>query len=441
MVKIHKISGFPELLPNEKLMEDRIISSIKSIFELYGFSPIETRAVEPISYLSGHGDDKEIFAIRRATDDSSSSTEEQLGLHFDLTLPFARYVAENFSKIKFPFKRYQLQKVWRGERPQRGRFREFYQFDLDVIGAGELPLAAEAEILTVFAEVFAKFNIGKIKISVSNRKILYGALEASNIPLSQFPKVFTVVDKIHKIGHAKVASELSFLSQKTVDLILELAQINCAPAELKNVISKYQLMAENLERGVEELDLVFSLIPINLVELFKVDFSMVRGLAYYTGTVFETFVENHEEFGSIASGGRYEDLASRFIDQKLPGCGGSIGLTRLVSLILENNLIDVSRVSVTDVVVTVESEERRQLANLVAAILRENGLNVEVYLKPIKLGKQIEYAEAKSANWVFFLPITKDSKIGIKDLKTKEQQEIAFDSLPKWARQMQNLPK
>lgn len=430
MARINKISGFPEWLPEQKLVEDRVIAKVRKVYESFGFTPIETPAVEALTTLSSKGViDKEIYAVRRL---QGESEEGELGLHFDLTVPLARYVAQHNHALVFPFKRYQLQKVWRGDRPQKGRFREFYQFDIDIIGREELPVSADAEILAVIDRAILAMELGPHVVRINSRKILQGFYSGLGLDEESTRAAITVVDKIDKIGAEGVKNELLKIRLVTNDIagrIVASAQLKFPPSEIHARIAALGIENSELISGAEELTAILELIPEATRARCLVDFSLARGLAYYTGIICEIGLTGYPEFGTIASGGRYDNLASQFTDQKLPGVGLSIGLTRLMDLVFSANLIPVTAKSPTELVVSVYVETDRKRCNEIADELRELGMPTEVYLKSPKIGKQIEYAESKGARYVLFYDAG-TGVIKIKDLKSKEQVEVT--SLREW---------
>lgn len=432
MAKPSKISGFPEWLPEQKIAEDRIISKIKAIYESYGFVPIETPAVELLTTLGSKGViDKEIFTVQRLKADGAS--EAELGLHFDLTVPLARYVAQHDHELSFPFKRYQLQKVWRGDRPQKGRFREFYQFDIDIIGRNDLPVACDAEVLSVVGLVMNEFDVGGYQLRINSRKLLAGLYESIGLDGEGAKKAITAVDKLLKIGADGVARELAQISGVTAAMsakLLETTTIKCRADELSPKVSELGLSGALIDEGVSELVKICALLPESAKESLVIDLSLARGLDYYTGLIVEVGLLKYPEFGTVISGGRYDNLASEFTDQKLPGVGVSIGLTRFMELLFSENLIDTSKKSPSVALVTVYNEDDRPGCNQIAHQLRIAGVPTEVYFKSPKLGKQIEYAEQRGIRYVFFVDSSSKS-VQVKDLVTKEQRPVA--SVSDWA--------
>lgn len=425
MSKIREISGFLEWLPRQKLVEDAVIRLVRQVYESFGFTPIETPAVELISTLSSKGViDKEIYVLKRAKAEEDETTD--LGLHFDLTVPFARYVAQHFSELVFPFKRYQLQKVWRGERPQKGRAREFYQFDIDTIAQDELPLSCDAEVITAVWRVFKKLSIGEFLPRINSRKILFGIYKDLGLSESQQKGAIVAVDKLAKIEAVGVTRELNELglTAKVSERILELAQVRFRLKDLAKQGDNLIGGVGGAEEGIRELQEISRLLPDQARADIEIDLSLARGLDYYTGVIFELGMKDHPEYGTVAAGGRYENLASQFINKKLPGVGISIGITRLMELILSKDLIVSNRKSTSELLITVYSEEQRLKCNQISEDLRELGVNCEVYYRSPKLGKQIEHAEKKGIRYVMFIDQASD-QIQIKDLETKSQENVS----------------
>jgi histidyl-tRNA synthetase len=333
--KVTPISGFPEYLPAERIVEQHFLDVIRETFELHGYPSIETRAVEPVDRLLGKGGDadKEIYAVSRLAADDREGNEAELGLHFDLTVPFARYVLENAGRLSFPFRRYQIQKVWRGERPQEGRYREFTQADIDVVDVGELSPHYEAEIPLVMAEIFQKLPIGRMTIQVNNRKIPEGFYRG--IGIEDVAGTLRIVDKLDKIGPDKVRAMLEEAGRTTeqAEQCLALAAIRTADLGFVEQVRALGVQHPTLDEGLEALSRVIQTGMDNAPGAMVADLKIARGLDYYTGTVYESQLEGHESWGSFCSGGRYDALAS---DGRTtyPGVGISIGVSRLLGLLL-----------------------------------------------------------------------------------------------------------
>lgn len=411
------ISGFPEWLPEYRAVEQRWMDHLRKVFESYGYCSLETPAVEELDVLAAKGEvDKEIYVLQRLHSDAADKSEARLALHFDQTVPMARYVAQHFGELTFPFKRYQMQKVWRGERPQLGRLREFYQCDIDVIAIDNLPLAFDAEMPAVIYEALMGLNIGRVQIRISNRKILLGLVEALGVSDSVY--VTRAVDKLEKIGAEAVAELLkkeAGLKPADIEEVLKLASIKGDASALASIKPRNAQM----EEGVNELIFVMN----NLKDINAIaDLSIVRGLDYYTGTVYETALLDIPEFtGSVCSGGRYDDLAGSYINRHLPGVGISIGFTRLFDVLSHYGHIKPGTKTPTQVLVVLPSEERRSQAAATASTLRKRGFNVELYHAPQNVKKQMEYANKKGIPFVWFPPFDDAGKHEIKDMSTGTQ--------------------
>ncbi|AOZ72647.1 histidine--tRNA ligase [Boudabousia tangfeifanii] len=417
------ISGFPEWLPQGRLIEKFMLQTLEEVFALHGFQGIETRAVEPVSRLLSKGEtSKEIYLLSRLAARNSNETEsdpnKQLGLHFDLTVPLARYVEENAGHLTFPFKRFQIQKVWRGERPQEGRFREFVQADIDVVGQETLPFHHEVELPLVMGEVFARLGLPPVVICANNRKLLQGVCEQAGI--SQIEDALRGLDKLDKIGPELVKEELlkAGISAEGADLLLAVAKISTSdPQELRSQIDALGLSGELLETGLNELCELLTEGERQAPGLLRAELKISRGLDYYTGTVYESFIQGHEDLGAICSGGRYDNLVS-VGNKKYPGVGMSLGLTRLLSRIFAANLLSVSRPTPTAVLVAVNNEDSRGESLAVAQALRARGIATEVAERPLKFGKQIKYADRRGIPFVWF--INEDGH-EVKDIRSGEQ--------------------
>ena len=396
IVKPVAIGGFPEWLPEQKLVEQRLLDIIREEFERFGFGPIETPAVERKEVLAAKGVvEKEIYALSRLAAGEGEDAATEMALHFDLTVPLARYVAQHFNALVFPFRRHQMQKVWRGERPQAGRFREFYQCDIDVIGSGKLSLLNDAEMPLVIHNIFSRIGIGRFLIRINNRKFLQGFLGHLGLPAELGGAALRVVDALDKIGRDKVLAELS------AKVGLELAQAERLVAFVTGDTDLDRLAALDagplFAQGVAELaEVAGHMRALGLPDdSWAVDLSIARGLDYYTGTVYETVLVDNPQIGSICSGGRYDDLAGTFTKQALPGVGISIGLTRLLSRLFDAGLLHADAKTPTQVLVTVMDPALRGQCLALAAELRAAGLNTELYTQDRKLGDQIKYADRK----------------------------------------------
>ena len=395
IVKPKPVSGFPEWLPEQKLVEQRMLDIIREEFERYGFGPIETPAIERKEVLAAKGVvEKEIYALSRLAGEGGDAATE-MALHFDLTVPLARYVAQHFNTLVFPFRRYQMQKVWRGERPQAGRFREFYQCDIDVIGSGKLTLLNDAEMPLVIHGIFSRIGIGRFLIRVNNRKILQGFLSHLGLPSERGADALRVVDALDKIGRDKVLAELEARAGLSPDQAARLVGFITEPPALEDLAD----IADDpvFRQGVSELaEVAAGMRDLGLPDdAWTVDLSIARGLDYYTGTVYETILVDNPEIGSICSGGRYDDLAGTFTKQTLPGVGISIGLTRLLSRLFDAGLLKTGAATPAQALVTVMEPAFRNRYLALAAELRAAGINTELYTQDRKLGDQLKYADRK----------------------------------------------
>ena len=425
MSKVRPISGLPEWLPGERIVEQHFLDVIRETFELHGFASIRTRAVEPIERLSSLGEDtdKEIYAISRLAGGIEGIDEKspgsRLGLHFDLTVPFARYVLENAGKLTFPFRRYQIQPVWRGERPQEGRYREFLQCDIDIVDVGQLAPHYEAELPLVIADAFSKLPIGPFRIQVNNRKIPEGFY--LGIGLTDVTSVLRIVDKLDKIGPGKV-SELLQAAGATAEQAkgcLALAEISAPDESFVERVNALGVEHETLTEGLAELAAVIRVGAEHAPGLMVADLKVARGLDYYTGTVYETQLIGQESYGSICSGGRYDALAS---DGRTtyPGVGISIGLSRLLAKIMPS--LSASRSTPSCVLVSLADDTDRAQGMTVAAALRRRGIPCEVAPVAAKFGKQIKFAERRGIPFVWF-PASGDqsNSDSVKDIRSGEQ--------------------
>ncbi|GLV60702.1 histidine--tRNA ligase [Dictyobacter sp. S3.2.2.5] len=416
-----KVSGFVEWLPEQRIAELQWLDEIRRTFESYGFCSIETPSVEELDALLAKGEtDKEIYVIKRLQGEGDKS-EARLGLHYDLTVPLARYVAEHYNDLVFPFKRYQIQRVWRGERPQEGRYREFYQCDIDVINNNSVPQHFDAEMPVIVYEIFRRLGVQNFQMHINNRKVLQGYFEGLGIE-DTIP-VLRIVDKLDKIGHDGVLKQLQEqlgMQPELAERCLAIGKICTSDLSFVERVRDLGVKSELLDQGLEELRFVMSELSHLPEGVMLADLSIARGLDYYTGTVYEGKLVDFPAFGTVCSGGRYDDLTGSFINRKLPGVGISIGLTRLFAKLLTEKKIQVGPKSPTQVLVIFPSDERRAEAVQAASALRERGLNVEMYPTAIKQAQQLRYASRKGIPYVWFLPY-EDKGHEVKNLLTGEQ--------------------
>ena len=421
MVRPKPISGFPEFLPAGRLVENQVFAAITSTFELHGFAPIETRAVEPLDQLARKGEiDKEIYVVRRLH--AQEGETDELGLHFDLTVPFARYVLEHSGHLNFPFRRYQVQKVWRGERPQEGRYREFTQADIDIVGRDRLADHHDAEIPLVALDVFGKLHrdlgLPPVSIRVNNRKLSEGFYRGLGI--EDTAAVLQRVDKYDKVGPDVVVEMLTEqvgLSESQARSCVSLAGISSEDESFVDQVQALGVTDELLDEGLADLASLIRIARGTEPGRVAADLRIARGLDYYTGTVYETLLLGSEKLGSVASGGRYDSLAN---DGRtaFPGVGYSFGITRILAPLIGRGALTTTRFVPSAVLVAVDSEETRDRAISVARRLRERGIACEVAPRADKFGRQIRFAERRGIPFVWFGASLDDS---VKDIRSGEQ--------------------
>lgn len=420
MAKPTALSGFPEFLPADRAVEQQVIAALANTFELHGFANIETRAVEPMDQLLRKGEtSKEVYVLKRLQDVDGS--DSGMGLHFDLTVPFARYVLENAGKLEFPFRRYQIQKVWRGERPQEGRFREFAQADIDIVGRDELPFHHDIEVARVMVAALSDLDfLPGFVLQVNNRKLIQGFYAGMGAPDPE--RVMQLIDKLDKVPPAKVRDQLiddAGLTDDQADKCLALAEIASSDESFVDEVRALGVSHPLLEQGLTELAAVVSGCAGVVSDRVSVvaDLKIARGLDYYTGTVFETRLTGFESLGSICSGGRYDSLASDG-RTSYPGVGISFGLSRtLVPLIAKGHLTATRSVPSVALIALTDEESRPQADDL-ANRLRARGIACEVAADAAKFGKQIRYAERRGIPFVWF---TGADGHEVKDIRSGDQ--------------------
>ena len=421
--RVRPISGFPEWLPEYRLVELQWIDSFRKIFESYGFTSIEPRSIEPVEVLLKQGDtDKEIYSIGRLLNNNSDENEPSYALHYDMTVPMARYVAANINQLNFPFKRYQMQKAWRGERPQDGRFREFLQCDIDVVDTRPIPLHFDAEIPIIMHEAIESIGAGPLTTKVNNRKILEGFY--SGLSISDTSNTIRIIDKLDKIGTDGVATMLSKdlkLTPPIIDMVLNFAEIKGAGHSVIDQIRGLNVKSSLLEEGINELEFVIQQLEKYKAGTFLVDMSIARGLAYYTGTVYESRFTEYPNFPAICGGGRYDNLVGDFVNKKLPGIGISIGLTRIFAKLMREGKIQANRKTPTDILVVHTHGAPYDLIKDTANILRARGFNVEQYHEDRKLKTQLKYAGEKMIPWIWFPPADMNGIHEVKNSVTRVQ--------------------
>jgi histidyl-tRNA synthetase len=421
--RIAPLSGFPEWSPAQRLIELRVLDHLRATFELYGFAPLETRAVEPLEQLLRKGEtSKEVYVLRRLQEspEDARRKEDQLGLHFDLTVPFARYVLENAGKLQFPFRRYQIQKVWRGERPQEGRYREFVQADIDVVDRGSLPVHYEVEMPLVIGDALRGLPLPPIKILANNRKLCQGFYRGLGI--EDVESTLRAVDRLERVGPAGVAQELIETvgaTEAQAKACLDLAEISAEDASFVDAVRALGVSDPLLDEGLEELARVVEGAREHSPGLLVADLRIARGLDYYTGTVYESVLQGFEKSGSVCSGGRYDNLAASG-DERYPGVGISIGVTRILGLLFGASALSVSRSVPTCVLVALPNEDARPECDRIAAALRRRGIPTEVSPSADKYGKQIRFAQRRGIPFVWF-PGADGAADEVKDIRSGEQ--------------------
>jgi histidyl-tRNA synthetase len=430
MARPASLSGFPEWLPQERIVEQHVLDTLRRTFELWGLSSVETRAVEPLEQLLAKGEvEKEVYLLRRLhADPAEDGDARQLALHFDLTVPLARYVLENAGKLQFPFRRYQIQKVWRGERPQEGRYREFTQADVDVIGNGDLPFHYEVELPLVMADALTalrSIGLPAFTIQVNNRKVAEGFYRG--LGLQDVAAVLRAVDKLDKVGPERVREALvreAGADDVQARACLDLAAIRATDASFADRVRALGIEHELLDEGLLELSRVVEAAAEHAPGVLVADLRIARGLDYYTGTVYETVLDGLPELGSICSGGRYDQLASDGRNV-YPGVGLSIGVSRLVAALVGRGLATATRSVPTCVLVAVPDEKRRPDCDRIAGRLRGRGIPVEVAPSAAKYGKQIRHADRRGIPFVWFPG--EDGPDQVKDIRSGDQTDADAD--------------
>lgn len=416
------LPGFMELKPNEQILFDQIKEKIEESYKRFGFLPLDTPILELSEVLlakAGGETEKQIYRFTRGDD---------LAMRFDLTVPLAKYVSKNYGELQFPFRRYQIGKVYRGERPQKGRFREFYQADIDIIGDGELSIMNDAEIPSIIYTTFKSLGFDDFTIRINNRKILNGLFEYLNI-VELSTEIMRIIDKLEKIGKENVKLELLKLNieEENVVKILEFISISGNNEEKIEELEKLNIKNEVFEKGLFELKEVVKYIRLFGVpeENFSIDLTIARGLDYYTGTVYETFLDNYREIGSVCSGGRYDNLAENYTDKSLPGVGIAIGVTRLFDQLNDLKLIKTEKESISDVLVISTSDDVSECLPI-ANTFRKEGINTEVYMNDKKMKAKFKYADRLKIPYVAIIgeDELKENKVSLKNLVTGKQDTI-----------------
>ena len=421
------LPGFMELLPSEQILFNQMKKTIEESYQKFGFLPIDTPVIELSEVLlakAGGETEKQIYRFNKG--------ETDLSLRFDLTVPLAKFVAKNYNDLSFPFRRYQIGKVYRGEKAQKGRYREFYQCDIDIIGDGELSIINDAELPVVISTTFKNLGFSNFTIKINNRKILNGLYEGLGQKENSVD-IMRIIDKIDKIGEEKVRKEISELgvSNEIVDKLVSFIKIDGTTDEKLAKLDEMNIGNETYQKGVNELKDVIKYIRMFGLpeENFTVDFTIARGLDYYTGTVYETFLNEYRELGSVCSGGRYENLAENYTDKKLPGVGISIGLTRLFYKLNELGLIKATKKSVADVLIVPMMDDMKDAIAL-GTNLRAAGVNTEIYLNDKKIKAKMKYADRLKIPYVIVVGENEvqANKLKVKNMETGEEKEASFDA-------------
>ena len=422
------LAGFMELMPNEQILFEQIKQKIEKTYQKFGFLPLDTPILELSEVLlakAGGETEKQIYRFEKGDTDIS--------MRFDLTVPLAKYVAKNYGNLSFPFRRYQIGKVYRGERTQKGRFREFYQCDIDIIGDGELSVINDAELPSVIYNIFKELGFDDFTIRINNRKILNGLFESLN-QKENATEILRIIDKIEKIGKEAVIEELEKIEipSDAINKIMDFIEIEGTTDEKLQKLNELNIKNEEFEKGLDELTQVVKYVRIfGIPEAnFKVDLTIARGLDYYTGTVYETFLNQYRELGSVCSGGRYENLAEYYTDKQLPGVGISIGLTRLFYKLNELQLIKAEKKSIAEVLV-VPMVQDLTVPIQIATDLRKKGISTEVYLNDKKLKAKMKYADKLEIPYVIVVGEDEINSgiVKIKNMKTGEEKETPIQNI------------
>ncbi len=421
------ISGFPEYTPEVRALEQTWLATLARVFESYGYANIETPSVETVATLASKGEDvdKEIYALTRLAEEGGS--KPKFALHYDLTVPTARYVAKHYSNLTFPFKRYQMQRAWRGERPQEGRFREFTQCDIDVIDAETVSLSYDAEMLEMAVVALTALDVGPIRFQVSNRKIMDGL--AASLGLSDATLLARILDKVDKLSSDQLAERLSTelsLDPRAIETCIAFCKIHGNADAITKGLEALGLDNDALAEGRDQLCSLLNRVEASRPDHYVIDgdLSISRGFDYYTGVVYEARFIDFPGYPSICAGGRYENLVSSFMRRKLPGVGISIGLTRIFTKLLKEGLVAPGRKSPSRVLVANEEGGAAGAANEIASEIRAMGINVEVLPDVERLDKQLKYANDKGIPFVWF---TRDGTAFLKDMSDGTQSEIDLD--------------
>ncbi|MND25007.1 Histidine--tRNA ligase [compost metagenome] len=434
MKKINKISGFPEYSPYIRSIELDYINKIKSSFALHGFTDIETPAVELIETLSSKGEDvdKEIYSLSRLADNSNNDSSGKFALHYDLTVPLARYVSQHFNDLDFPFRRSQIQKVWRGERPQEGRYREFLQCDIDIIGSENLSIDSDYQVIAAALDAMRKLDIGKVGLKLNSRKILEGAY--SCIGVGNIDEVIRIMDKINKVSKAELQDMLikHGLDSQVTEKCIKFAEISTSNGEILESLISNVVSSNNdlLNEGLQETINLMNRLQSKFGKYFDIqaDMSIARGFDYYTGMICEGYFLDYPAYPSICAGGRYDNLVSNFSNKKLPGVGMSIGFTRIFTKMLAENLLPQGSKNPAKVMIARYPETKFEDLENLADLLRNENISTIVHYEDSKLTKQLRYASKIQIPYVILVSDSSDV-IELKDMNTGAQEIIKAENL------------
>lgn len=427
-VEPRTLSGFMELLPADQIKFNSLVDKIRKSYEKFGFLPLDTPIIEMADVLlakAGGETEKQIYRFNKG--------ETDLALRFDLTVPLAKYICEYNNDISFPFKRYQIGKVYRGERPQKGRYREFYQCDIDIIGDGELSIVNDAEMPSVIYTTIKEFGFDKFTIRINNRKLLNGLFAELSLE-EQSVEIMRIIDKLEKIGRDNVVKCLQDLNvaDEKIEKVLNFIEIDGETDEKLQKLENLNFTNELFLQGLNELKEVVKYVRLFGVpdSNFKVDLTIARGLDYYTGTVYETFLDDYRELGSVCSGGRYDNLAEFYTDKKMPGVGVSIGLTRLFSKLSELNILNEKDDSISKVLVVSMTDDISRALE-VATKIREEGINTDVYLENKKIKAKFKYADKLKIPYVAVIgeEEEKNGTVSLKNMESGEQEEMSIEKM------------
>lgn len=424
-IKPKTLPGFMELLPKEQILFNKMKDIIQKSYEEYGFLPLDTPVIEDASVLlakAGGETEKQIYRF--------SKSDNDLALRFDLTVPLAKYVTEYYDKLNFPFRRYQIGKVYRGEKPQKGRYREFYQCDIDIVGDGKLSIINDAEMPAIIYNTFTKLGFDDITICINNRKILNGLFLSLGLQ-NDVTNILRIIDKIDKIGKDEVKKELlDDINEEKVNVIVKFLEIKGSNKEKIESLEKLNINEELFVEGVNELKEILGYIQKFEVpeKYINVDLTIARGLDYYTGTVYETFLNKNRNFGSVCSGGRYDNLTSCYLDKQMPGVGVSIGLTRLFFLLMDNNIISANNEFISNTMVISMADDYDKCIE-VASILRNSGIKVQVNTESQKVAKKFKYANNLNVKYLIIIGENeiKSNVLSLKNMITGEQETVSIE--------------